>query len=176
MTSRFELHSTEDTLRVLARLAEADRRWILERLPPAAKSRLSSAARNGSGNTVANVCSTEASREVSDAECAPSIIDRLESAPPTRILEILLGEPDWVVFAVLNAHDWHWKKEVLQRLPVSLRLDVLRLKRCGVTLARPATEFLLQTIAEVVGNSAAAAPRSRSFESLLRRFGRRAER
>jgi len=109
----------ETALALLGGLHEADRRWILEHLPAAAKARLVA----GAGSAL-------------DAWDASSVIDVLNS------------EPAWLIHAVLSAGDWRWKAEVMDRLPASVRKQVGALARDGVSLARPAVEFLLRSLSE----------------------------
>lgn len=140
--------SVEDALRVLARLEDADRRWILERLPPEARARL--------------VRELPLSTE--------DLITPLAGADPGVLLDVLQAEPVWVVQGVLAAADWPWRKEFLRRAPATLRIEIAHLARSGFALAGPATRVLLQTLSKRLG-TIEHTPRPRlGFESLLERF------
>jgi hypothetical protein len=173
VSAGFELTSAEEALRVLGRLAESDRRWILERLPAAARSQLSGVAENGAAGAPSDAV-TRGAAAVNDG--SDDAVERLSTASVGRLVEILHTEPDWLVHAVLAARDWRWRKEVLQRLPASLRLDVARMQRSGVTLAGPATNLLLRMLSAQIGAKHEATIPKFSFESLLARFSRRAGR
>jgi hypothetical protein len=109
----------ETALTLLGALQEADRRWILEHLPPAAQARLI-----GSAGSPLDAC---------DAN---------------DMIDVLSDEPAWLIHAVLSAGDWRWKAELMGRLPATMQMQINALARAGVSLARPAVEFLLRSLSE----------------------------
>jgi hypothetical protein len=143
-----QLQGVEDALLLLGRLDESDRRWILERLPAAAKARLANSV--GSND----------------------LSSRLAMAEADRLVEILHTEPAWLIHAVLSAGEWPWKAEVIERLPATVRMEVASLARRGVTLAKPAIEFLLRAVSDRVDESQGAVARELPFDSMVAGFGR----
>jgi len=138
------LHDTEDAISALARLTELDRRWILERLSAAAKGRLVDSAGRGSSQL-----------------CAVGV---------DAAVSVLQSEPAWVVHAVLTAGAWPWKKGVMQRLRIPLRMEVTRLEHARVTLAQPAVDFLLRQFLERTARQQFVHEPASRFESLLTRL------
>lgn len=124
MSSNVQLQGIEHALLLLGRLDESDRQWILEHLPAAAKARLVNSA--GSND----------------------LSSRLAAAGADRLVEILRTEQAWLIHGVLSAGNWPWKAEVLEGLPANLRMEVAGMARRGVTLAKPAVEFLLRVVSE----------------------------
>lgn len=149
------VRSAEEVLETLGRLSAEDRHWILSQLPPQARTRLA-ALTNGNGTPRAE-----------------EAVATLRTCPSGRIVAALGGEPAWVVHSVVFAREWPWRKEVLQRLPATLRVEVSALERARTRLAPAAGKFLLRALAQRVDTGAGeeSAIDSR-FESLLRRFGR----
>lgn len=146
------LRSAENVLQIMGHLCPEDRRWLLDHLPPEAKSRLAelTIGRPRAGHATAILGATSAA----------------------RIVESLHAEPAWLVHSVVFASDWPWRKKVLEKLPAVLRLEVDRLARAGARLAPAAGEFLLHALAQRIGAEADAGASTKSrFESLLRRFG-----
>lgn len=138
----------EKALALLGSLEEADRRWILEHLPDAAKARL-----------VAGVGGRDGGSRLAEYEAA-------------RVAEVLSTEPAWLVHAVLSTGHGPWKAEVLQGLPATLRMEVNAVARHAVTLARPAIEFLLQSMLERLQTPPAATLQDVQFDSLVLKFTR----
>lgn len=147
------VRSAEEVLETVGRLSAEDRRWILNHLPPQARTRLAAL--------------TSATPRADEA------VATLRTCPSGRIVAALGGEPAWVIHSVVFARDWPWRKEVLQRLPATLRVEVSGLERTRARLAPAAGEFLLRALAQRVGTGAGEENAIESrFESLLRRFGR----
>jgi hypothetical protein len=145
VSSGAQLQSVEDALLLIARLDESDRRWILEHLPPAAKARLANSA--GSND----------------------LSSRLAMADADRLVAILHTEPAWLIHAVLSAGAWPWKAQVIERLPAPARLEVTGLARRGITLPKPAVEFLLRAVSNRIDDSQA---RELPFDSWVSNFAR----
>jgi hypothetical protein len=137
----------ERALELLAGLNADDRSWIVQHLSAGAKSRLME------------------SRQ-------PSVIERLCGADADGIAFVLHSEPAWLVCAILRAHNWPWRKPVLQSLSAAMRAEIARLERQGTALARPALESLLGDLAERVGAPAQVPASSSAFESILERLRR----
>jgi hypothetical protein len=156
--SEFGVRSAEEVLDTIGRLSAEDRQWILTHLPPQARSRLA-ALTNGPPRP-------------GDSASAESV-GILRTCSSGRIVAALGGEPAWVIHSVVFAQDWPWRKDVLQRLPATLRVEVSSLERARTRLAPAAREFLLRALAQRIGTGVGeeSAIDSR-FESLLRRFGR----
>jgi len=155
------LRSPEDVLQTLGRLDPEDRRWILDNLPSDARTRLA-----------ALTSGRPATGDATSAARAAEAVAVLRVTSSARMVEALHAEPAWLVHSVVFASDWPWRRQVLRRLPATLRLEAARLERTGARLAPAAGEFLLRALARRVGTEAdeAGATDSR-FESLLRRFG-----
>jgi hypothetical protein len=156
------LGSAEEVLQTIGRLNPEDRRWILSNLPPPARARLAAltAARPRAGDAA----STESVAEA---------VVTLNTAGAARVVEFLYTEPAWLVQSVVFARDWPWRKNVLQRLPATLRLEVARLQRSGAKLAPAAGQFLLRSLAQRIDTAGGDAQHGESrFESLVKRFGR----
>ena len=158
------LRSTEDVLQTIGRLSPEDRRWILNNLPPDARARLAALTSN-----------YPHAEEATAAGFGAEAVATLQACSPKQMAAALNGEPAWLVHSVAFARPWSWRKDLLQRLPATVRLEVSRLERARTRLAPAAGEFLLRALAQRVATApqtdTAAATDSR-FESLLRRFGR----
>jgi hypothetical protein len=178
-----------DVLAMLARLSEADRRWILEQLSPAEKARLTGASGGASGASDASGASgTEGKGAAASSGPATGIgpatgtaaaewdtlIRRLTTAVPARVIEFLHTEPAWLAHGVLSAHSWPWKREVVHRLPATLRLEIARLERSSAALSPAATRWLLPLFAQRLEAACGFAEPKSGFESVLARFTRRA--
>jgi hypothetical protein len=155
------LRSPEDVLQTIGRLSPEDRRWILDHLPPDARTRLAAL-------TTGRSPAEDATSAARTAEATAT----LRATSAARIVAALHAEPAWLVRSVVFASDWPWRREVLRRLPATLRLEVAGLERAGARLAPAAGEFLLRALTFRIGTEGddAGATDSR-FESLLRRFG-----
>jgi len=180
-----------DVLAMLARVSEADRRWILEQLSPAEKAQLMSAsgsfdasAASGTEGKGAAASSVPATGMGAATGIGPAtgtaaaewdtLIRRLTTAVPARVIEFLHTEPAWLVHGVLSAHSWPWKREVVHRLPATLRLEIARLERSSAALSPAATRWLLPLFAQRLQAACGFAEPKSGFESVLARFTRRA--
>ena len=164
-----------DVLAMLARLSESDRRWILDQLSPAEKARLTGTSGAEAGGTPAGSAPVGNAPEASTAPSEwDTLTRRLTTAVPGRVIEFLHTEPAWLVHGVLSAHPWPWKREVVQRLPATLRLEVARLERCSATVAPAATRWLLPLFAQKLEQASGFAEPKTGFDSVLARFTRRA--
>ena len=89
----------------LAALNDADRAWMLERLPQQRRAR------------VASMLGELGEMRVSfDRELARQLVPPpREEAPAAGFLHVLEREPDWLVALVLRARNWSWRDAFLQR-------------------------------------------------------------
>jgi hypothetical protein len=134
----------EDAIRLLGRLDEADRRWLLERLPESARARL--AEHIESDAALPNVIPEPALDRSEEFDWRRSIA-QLSVANAASMVNTLAAEPAWIVDAVLNAADWPWRREVQKNLPPALRAEITSLEREPARLALPAVRVLVRELA-----------------------------
>ena len=168
------MKSIDRIVEVLGRLAHADRDWILERLPYAAKADLARRLNGADSVEAASFTPPPAVAKTND----PTALYRkqLACAEVDQIAGLLRGEPPWLIHALLHIAEWPWRDALLQLLPASLRVDVLQAGQGGAGLSQPAIECLLRIAVERIGQGNAGAARKSQFELLLMRFGRKARR
>jgi len=137
--------SADEVVQLLGRLGDDDRRWILERLPTAAKTRLAECM-DGTRPQRSNPASvTPPPDERFEWNRA---VARLAQASPAQVAGALEREPAWLVGALLSAASWPWQREVARGLPAGLRVELASLDREHAGLSPPATEFLVRELAQ----------------------------
>jgi hypothetical protein len=167
------MKNIDQTVALLGRLAHADRDWILERLPYAAKADLARRLNCADSVETASFTPPPAVAKTND----PTALYRkqLACAEVDKIAELLRGEPPWLIHALLQTAERPWRDALLQLLPASVRAEVLQAGQSGAVLSQPAIECLLRTAAERIDKGNVGVPKSQ-FELLLTRFGRKARR
>jgi hypothetical protein len=165
----------ETALRLLGELGVEDRRWILERLPLAARARLA--------EHVDEMHEVESSREppsfdrpVNDDFEWDRSVAQLSCANSDSLLQTLQSEPAWIIDAVLRAASWPWVDEVRKGLPASLRADLAMMAREGVHLGRPAVRALVRELAVRAQSWPPAPPAPTGLRALVSRFRRSSRR
>jgi hypothetical protein len=165
----------ETALRLLGNLGVEDRRWILERLPLAARARLA--------EHVDEMRDVEPSREppsfdlpVNDDFEWDRSVARLSGANRNSLVQALQSEPAWIVDAVLRAASWPWADEVRKSLPASMRADLATMARGDVHLGRPAVCVLVRELAARAQSWPAPLPELTGLRALVSRFRRSSRR
>jgi hypothetical protein len=136
------MNSANDVIARLGTLAEADRAWILEQLPPAAKALLLDEPAQAHAVPVVEAQPLNESEE-------QSIARALARAEAQCVCHVLSKEPCWVIAAVLQIRSWPWRDEVLRGLPEWQRLEVTQLEtRAAFTVQMSDTlsRLLLQRV------------------------------
>lgn len=112
--------SANDVIAQLGTLAEADRAWILEQLPRAAKALLLDEPLHAHAVPVDAPPLNESEEQ--------SIARALARAEGQCVRHVLGKEPSWLIAAVMQMRSWPWRTEVLDGLPEWQRLEVTRLE------------------------------------------------
>jgi len=165
----------ETALRLLGDLGVEDRRWILERLPIAARARLA--------EHVDEMREVEPSRETPSFDLPADedfewdrAVAQLSAANRDSLVQALQSEPAWIVDALLRAARWPWAEEVRKALPASLRADLVAMSREGTGLSRPATRSLVGELARRAQSWPPAPPAPTGLNAFIGRFRRSARR
>jgi hypothetical protein len=147
----------ETAIRLLGGLGADDRRWILERLPVAARARLAD--------------HVEPPREVATEDFEwSSAVAQLSVANPRSLVQALQTEPAWLLNAVLRAAHWPWAGEIRKALPISVRADLAAVEREGAQLGRAATVVLVCELANRSRDWPPAQPRRTGLRALIGRL------
>jgi hypothetical protein len=152
----------ETAIRLLGELGADDRRWILERLPIAARARLAD--------------HVDLPHEPGEDYEWTRAVAQLSNANPGSLVEALQVEPAWLVDAVLRAARWPWAGEVRKALPASLRADLMTVAREGAGLGRAPSGVLLRELANRSREWPEAPPRRVGLRALLGRLRARSGR
>lgn len=150
-----------DLLERLSGLNETDREWILSRLSPVAKRRLLQTAQP---EQVPPATAATQAPPVRSGEVPDEAATLVGQATAAAMREVLRGEPDWFVAAVLGAGDWSWRDEYLEH-PCAVHLEFGKLPTLTVQMRRS----VLQATAALLRECAPGQPPSR-FESILQRL------
>ena len=141
------------------RMSRRDRDWILKRLSPEERERLlelmdrqagglETRASVESGSAPGDFASTleqESLRHAAEPQApqarsaagSDAVMATLGAANPGHLLQVLRGEGDFVVAALLYARPWQWRGMLLERLGAEQRARLLRLAP-SAREARPA--------------------------------------
>jgi hypothetical protein len=163
------MRTTEDAVRMLGGLSEEDRRWILEKLPVAARMRLADAADDPQVDEITSREPVLGSVPMEDFEWDRNVAE-LSAANPSSLAQTLHGEPAWIVDAVLHAANWPWNHVVRKSLPVGMRAELAAIDRSGVRLAKPATQVLLRELAQRSRDWPPAPARATGLKAVLSRL------
>lgn len=171
-------HAEEEVVELLGALAQSDRRWILDRLSPAAKERLAERIASPSAVTRSGSPQVPAGRGAEHAEVLEleKCAGRVAAADASSMLRVLRDEPGWLVRSVLQLSNWPWRKAFLQALPATMRIDVTQILINEPAPGRTAEAWLLR---ELSARLVALPPESgsdSSFAALLARATRKVAR
>jgi hypothetical protein len=130
----------------LAEATDADREWLLARLPESDRGILSQLVRRivGGGAEHDGPSETAAAQDVlSDAERC------LMGANVEQMTRVLESEPDWAVAVLMSRKRWRWGRGVLSRMPDAQARRVSALTRKAVEVTRPrAAEAIVEAFAK----------------------------
>jgi hypothetical protein len=165
----------ERAARRLAGLSAAERGWILARLAPADAVRIREAMEREPA-----LAQPEAAYEVPAAPAPePGMRESAtpESATPESrvargaaadILQVLRGEPDWLVALVLGKRRWPWDREVLNGLEPARVAALGEFSRRARDTVKPrACEASLAALAAKLQELAPAPPVRSAFDDVL---------
>jgi hypothetical protein len=152
-----------EVLAKLASLSETDREWVLGQLSPGAKRKLLHSAKPEPAPPAPAPAIVTAPAAESKADDASGLIARASAA---TMREVLRGEPDWFVAALMGAGDWPWAGEYLGSQSSSVRWE-LEPSRMAPTAHMKSSVI---AAAAAVLQSHAPAPEPTRFESILQRL------
>jgi hypothetical protein len=155
-----------DVIALLGTLSDSDRTWIIGKLPAHAKSRLLAAGADRN-STVSAAPKTPSLKEVVEPTNRASF-DALARAQFAQIVQVLRGEPAWLIAVLLSAHEWTWQAELLTALSPAVRSDVAHVQRSAGAFSAHLVDTLMRLIAERVSGGTLSHRPSR-FESLVER-------
>jgi hypothetical protein len=172
------MSTPEQALHLLGSLGAEDRRWILERLPVAARARLSEHVdemREGPHAGFGPVFAATPNEPALGAEVREDFewrrcVAQLAAASPAVLVRALQSEPAWLVDALLNAANWPWSREVRKSFPAALRAELAMLEREGRRLGTPATRVLVRELADRSLEWPAAPPPSSGWRAVVERL------
>lgn len=141
---------------VMQNLDAVDQQWLLARLPPADKARVTTilaeltADEKIGGQKI--VPDRKPDREVTQYTGVNDTDQQLlTNAKPEDIQLLLAGEPDWIVALLLAHHDWPWAPAFLERQTAEtiVRLSALSQRLCTVVKPRVIREVMHACIASL---------------------------
>ena len=160
-----------DVVALLGTLCDADRAWIVGKLPSHAKSRLLAAGSDLSSATPASTAHASAT-SASKQPAVPAnreLYDVLVRTDPQSVINVLRNEPAWLIAAVLSAQEWPWHSDLLMALAPSVRSDVTCIQKIGTTFAAPLIDSLVRLVASRA-SSGVTPQRQSKFETLVSRL------
>jgi hypothetical protein len=152
----------EAAIRLLGEIGAEDRRWILERLPVAARARLAD--------------QVDPPQETGEDYEWTRAVAQLSAADPQSLVEALQVEPAWLIDAVLHAARWPWANQVRKGLPPSLRANLATVACEGARLGRAPTRVLIRELATRSREWTEAPPPRSGLGALISRLGGRSSR
>jgi hypothetical protein len=137
------MKNTTDILQQLAGLSANDRHWIVERLSPGSRKAL-----------LGDAAPRQLIGRPSAANAAlAAAITKLEGAAAESIVCVLVGEPAWVVHALLQATTWPWREGVMRQLPAPRREAVMGLNAAGVHFSAKLIDELITEVAQLLNGA-----------------------
>lgn len=117
-----------DVLARLGELNEADRSWILSKLPAHSRKKLLAAVTNEPAEpnapSLRETKAAPARLTSSDDAEEFSIVRR---ADPSTLADVLRNEPAYIVAALISAHRWPWRDALIQAMPHFQRAEIVNL-------------------------------------------------
>jgi hypothetical protein len=162
----------DDIVELLGALTESDRRWIVERLPSAARAQLAKRIAAAPEST-SQPPATEKRAAPADTDDLEQCAARVSAATPSAMSRVLREEPTWLIRAVLQLRDWPWRNVFLQSLPATKKVYVTHALGDEPALGRAAQSWLLHELAtRLLALPAESGPDMR-FATLLARATRK---
>lgn len=106
----------------IAALCDADRVWMLARLPREEQRALRRLLREVAALGIA--LDSPTLRELTEPAPDMAPEGRLQAASPPEVLALLRDEPDWLIASVLRAGAWPWRAALLEALGAERRRRV----------------------------------------------------
>ena len=158
-----------DVLARLGELSEADRSWILSKLPANSRKRLLALGPKENEARPQALLQTGDATSLSDVCEDVEEIRVLRRAESSVLVEFLRNQPAYLVAGLLLSHNWSWRDELLQALPHLQRAEIANLLDT-MRLTPEMSTSLVKLAARRLGQISPTTQTRSRFESLVQRI------